>query len=485
MSNYPNNEVEREVRSRVNGAMEELIRKRNSELRELAASKYAPGPGMGSGPYEQMRARVSISFYEALFQQIVDSWVDVLTRQNGKISASDVSHIVQELEARASAAPMHIRRALSSRGTTAQLLPQGAMKALEDGARQRMNELVAKHRRELQTRLYNQDHPRPGEVQPVPNINIKINSDNTDSTITSGHGNKVAMGTSKKGWWETWWGVVVTSVIAGLILWGITSYFDRREKAGGEKGKPTAAQTPAPVAAPASSGNQPVKQSETLATAEDIKVTNRAGKTGEAAEPPVSNPVDSSASPSPAVHKSPPKVSENDRREAKLQMDLAAKLTKAHNPEGALKALQEAARLNPGDVMTHKCLAVAYVSTHLDFDSAISEYELARKLPGAGPEIEDRLTSAMADKGAVQKQQHLVKESPGDADAYYELAKILSKPDMLMLGGSPMDACDKAQEAAKADATQEKILVDRCWKMETAVAQEILGSKYNDDCPVQ
>src|SRR5436309_23868 len=136
MPNYPNNEVEREIRSRVNGATEELIQKRNSELRELAASKYAPGPGMGSGPYEQMRVGVSINFYDALFQQIVDSWIDVLTRQNGKIGASDVSHIVQELEMRASVAPTHIRQALASRGPAAHLQPPGAMKALEDDARQ-------------------------------------------------------------------------------------------------------------------------------------------------------------------------------------------------------------------------------------------------------------------------------------------------------------------------------------------------------------
>jgi hypothetical protein len=230
MPNYPNNEVEREVRSRVNGAMEELIRRRNSELRELAASKYAPGPEMGSGPYEQMRVQVSISFYEALFQQIIDIWVDVLTRQSGKISASDVSHVVQELEARASAAPTHIRQALASDGATAHLLPPGAMKALEDGSKHRMNELVAKHRRELQTRLYNQDHPHPAEAKLVPSINIKINSDNTNSTVTSGHGNKVVPATSRKGWWETWWGVVATSVIAGLIVWGTTGYLERRGK---------------------------------------------------------------------------------------------------------------------------------------------------------------------------------------------------------------------------------------------------------------
>jgi hypothetical protein len=238
MPNYPNSEVEREVRLRVNGATEELIRKHNSELRELAASKYAPGPGMGSGPYEQMRVQVSISFYEALFQQIVDSWVDVLTRQSGKISTSDVSHIVQELEMPASVAPTHIRQALASRGPTAHLQPPDAMKALEDDARQKMNELVAKYRRELQTRLYNQDHPHPGDMPPMPNINIKINSDNTNSTVTSGHGNKVAPATSKKGWWETWWGVVATSVIAGLILLGITGYLERRGKT--EKGKQSA-----------------------------------------------------------------------------------------------------------------------------------------------------------------------------------------------------------------------------------------------------
>ena len=217
MPNYPNNEVEREVRSRVNGAMEELIRKRDSELRDLAASKYAPGPGMGSGPYEQMRVQVSINFYEALFHQIVDSWIDVLTRQSGKISASDVSHVVQELETRASAAPTHIRRALASRGATAHLLPPGAMKALEDGARQRMNELVAKHRRDLQTRLYNQDHPHPGEVPPAPNVNVTKISDNINSAITSDEGIKVSVGTSKKGWWETWWGVIVTGLVVTIV----------------------------------------------------------------------------------------------------------------------------------------------------------------------------------------------------------------------------------------------------------------------------
>jgi hypothetical protein len=236
MSNYPNNEVEREVRSRVNGATEELIQKRNSELRELAASKYAPGPGIGSGPYEQMRVGVSINFYDALFCRIVDSWIDVLTRQNGRISAIDINHIVQELEARASVAPTHIRRSLASGGGTARVLPPGAMKALEDGARQKINELVARHRRELQTRLYNQDHPHPKEAQPKPNINIKVNSDNINSHVTGGHGNKVTLGASGNGWWKTWGVGIATSIIAGLILWGITSWVERRGKT--EKGKP-------------------------------------------------------------------------------------------------------------------------------------------------------------------------------------------------------------------------------------------------------
>jgi hypothetical protein len=30
-----------------------------------------------------------------------------------------------------------------------------------------------------------------------------------------------------KGWWETWWGVIATTVIAGLIVWGITRHYDR------------------------------------------------------------------------------------------------------------------------------------------------------------------------------------------------------------------------------------------------------------------
>lgn len=236
MPTYPNVEVEREVRSRVNGAMEGLIRKRDSELRELATSKYAPGPGMGSGLYEQMRADIRISFYESLLHEVVGSWVDVLTRQNGKIRSSDVAHIISEVEGRAAKAPHHIRQGLAARGGTAQLLPPGTMNALKGRVERRMNELVAKHRRELQTRLYNQDHPHPGEVEPVPNINIKINSDNTNSTVTSGHGNKVVPATSRKGWWETWWGLVATSVIAGLILWGATGYLERRGKT--EKGNP-------------------------------------------------------------------------------------------------------------------------------------------------------------------------------------------------------------------------------------------------------
>jgi hypothetical protein len=199
-----------------------------------------------------MRVRVSINFYEALFQQIVDSWVDVLTRQSGKISASDVSHVVQELEARASVAPTHIRRALASGGATARLLPPGAMKSLEDSARREMSELVAKHRRELQTRLYNQDHPHPREVRPVPNINItKTNSDNIKSTITSDHSNKIAPGTSKKGWWETWWGLIVTglvvAIVGGLIVWAIPRYFDKPSPS---SGKPAIAGTPPAVAVP-------------------------------------------------------------------------------------------------------------------------------------------------------------------------------------------------------------------------------------------
>lgn len=280
MPNFPNIEVEREVRSRINGAMEELIRKRDSELRELATSKYAPGPGMGSGPYEQMRVRVSISFYEALFQEIADSWVDVLARQRGKISASDVSHVVEELEARASAAPTHIRRALASRGATANLLPPGAMKALEDGARQRMNELVAKHRRELQTRLYNQDHPHPREVQPVPNINItKINSDNVSSTVVSGQANQIGP-VIRKGWWETWWGtsiiLVATSVIAGLIIWGITRPLEKRSaKDESEKGKPAAM---LPTAASATGASGGTGLGESSKTSDSIAIQVRRGR---------------------------------------------------------------------------------------------------------------------------------------------------------------------------------------------------------------
>jgi hypothetical protein len=40
------------------------------------------------------------------------------------------------------------------------------------------------------------------------------------------HSGSAAHATHKKAWWETWWGVIATTVIAGLIVWGITRYFD-------------------------------------------------------------------------------------------------------------------------------------------------------------------------------------------------------------------------------------------------------------------
>jgi len=42
-----------------------------------------------------------------------------------------------------------------------------------------------------------------------------------------GHSSSAAHATHRKAWWETWWGVIATTVIAGLIVWGITRYFDR------------------------------------------------------------------------------------------------------------------------------------------------------------------------------------------------------------------------------------------------------------------
>jgi hypothetical protein len=67
----------------------------------------------------------------------------------------------------------------------------------------------------------------------VPNVHIisKINSDNVNGVVASGSGNVVASALAgKKRWWEVWCGtsiiLVVTGVIAGLIIWGITHYFD-------------------------------------------------------------------------------------------------------------------------------------------------------------------------------------------------------------------------------------------------------------------
>jgi hypothetical protein len=486
MPNYPNTEVEREVRSRVNGAMEELIRKRKSELRELAASKYAPGPGMGSGPYEQMRVGVSISFYEALFQEIVDSWVNVLTRQSGKISASDVSHVVQELEARASAAPTHIRRALASRGATALLLPSGAMNALEGGARQRMNELVAKHRRELQTRLYNQDHPHPREVPPVPNTNItKINSDNVNSTVTSGQGNQIAPITSKKGWWETWWGVVVTSVIAGLIVWGISRYFDRQIPTQvlptGPDGKSAQISGSASRSATDVTGG-PIRESGKPETVEDSpKAEAPPTQSSIKAAAPSTRRLSPSRGPSiSATQDNHPKPSDDDLKEAKIQMNVASKYAKARNAEGALDALRKAVLLNPLDALAHKCLAVAYVSVHLDFGKAIKEYRLAISRPGATTDLEDRLALAIANESKVREAA----QQASDADAHFELAQILEK--LTVLGTrSPMNAeCEKARLDPNNDPSKRNHFRVRCTEMDNNVLVENGAHQVNYDCPV-
>ena len=84
MPSYPNLEVEREVRSRITGTMDAAAEERESELRELAGSEYAPPPGCGSGPYEQKRVEIYVNFYDSLFRGIVDNWFEVL----GKMGVS-------------------------------------------------------------------------------------------------------------------------------------------------------------------------------------------------------------------------------------------------------------------------------------------------------------------------------------------------------------------------------------------------------------
>jgi hypothetical protein len=229
MPSYPNLEVEREIRSRITGAMEAATEKRESDLTELAGSRYAPGPGCGSGPYEQKRVEIYVGFYDTLFQDIVDNWFEVLTRQNGSVTEGDVDHIIREVEEWAYNAPRNIQQALISRGTTAARLPHSTITALGDGAGQRVHGLVTKYRRELKTRLYDQNHPHPKETAPVPIVNISsVNSGNVNSIVLSGSDNRVVPPVAtNKGWWETWWGVIVTAVIAGLIIWGITRYWDK------------------------------------------------------------------------------------------------------------------------------------------------------------------------------------------------------------------------------------------------------------------
>jgi hypothetical protein len=234
--------------------MEVATEKRESALRELAGSKYAPGPGCGSGPYEQKRIEIYVGFYDTLFRDMVDNWFEVITRQNGSVTTSDVDHIIKEVEEWANNAPRNIQQALISRGATAARLPQSTITALRDNGREVLG-LVTKYRRELQTRLYDQNHPHPKETAPVPIVNItKINSDNANSIFTGGSYNKADVTVvSKKGWWETWWGRVVTGVIVGLIMLGVARYVDKRPtRPPGPTETTNGKPTPAPSSPPGS-----------------------------------------------------------------------------------------------------------------------------------------------------------------------------------------------------------------------------------------
>jgi hypothetical protein len=246
--------------------------------------------------------------------------------------------------------------------------------------------------------------------------------------------------------------VVVTSVIAGLILLVVTHYFD-------EKGKPAAAQPSGPVTAPASSGSQAAKPSETQAAAGDIKVKNPAGRTGEIAKPPVSNLIDLSASPSQVEHKSLQKISEYSRREAKL--------AKNGDRESAFKALQEAAQLNPADVLTHKCLAV---------DSAIKEYRLAFGT-SAAQEVDDRLALAIANESKVREA---VRQA-SDADAHFEVAQILKKLTVLGTRVPMIAECEKAFLDPNNDPSRRNYFRVQCSEMDNHVLVE---DKTNYDCPM-
>jgi hypothetical protein len=55
------------------------------------------------------------------------------------------------------------------------------------------------------------------------------------------HSGSAARAAHKKAWWETWWGVIATTVIAGLIVWGITRHYDRPTPL-----PPTSANPPSP-----------------------------------------------------------------------------------------------------------------------------------------------------------------------------------------------------------------------------------------------
>src|SRR5882757_2719692 len=115
MPTHANLEVEREVRARITGTMEAATREREAKLLDLAGSKYAPAPGCGSGTYEQRRIDIYVDFYDARLRGVVDSWFEVLARQNGLVTAKDIEHILKEVDESVLNAARNIQHALTSR----------------------------------------------------------------------------------------------------------------------------------------------------------------------------------------------------------------------------------------------------------------------------------------------------------------------------------------------------------------------------------
>jgi hypothetical protein len=128
-------------------------------------------------------------------------------------------------------------------------------------------------------------------------------------------------------------------------------------------------------------------------------------------------------------------------KEAKFNFILASDYVRAGNQEGVITALRRAAQLSPTDAHTHECLAVALISTQLDFAGAIDEFRLAVQA-GGGPNVERQLSLAIANKDKVD--HYLKSEQPWPQQKHLEFSEYLRGLSTIGTYAPSRRECDKA-----------------------------------------